>query len=116
MVTGSSHGSADRGRSWPCSPPGLRLALSAGSTPAFDFVAHLFYEIPCLARIRRPSQLLLVRGHLAVVVALAGVLGLALHPGWAGTAGPGLAIFWLGMRCGRSIWICGRQLAAGSGR
>ena len=30
-------------------------------TPAFDFVAHQFYEIPMLARFRRPSQLWLVR-------------------------------------------------------
>ena len=46
-------------------------------TPAFDFVAHQFYEIPMLARIRRPSQLLLVREHLAIGTALA-VLGLAM--------------------------------------
>ena len=32
-------------------------------TPAFDFVAHQFYEVPILARIRRPSQLLLVRAR-----------------------------------------------------
>ena len=30
-------------------------------TPAFDAVAHQFYEIPILARVRRPSQLVLVR-------------------------------------------------------
>ena len=35
-------------------------------TPAFDAVAHQFYEIPILARVRRPSQLVLVRWHLAI--------------------------------------------------
>ena len=34
-------------------------------TPAFDAVAHLFYESPRLSEIRRPSQLVLVRWHLA---------------------------------------------------
>ncbi len=33
---------------------------------AFDLVAHLFYEVPVLERLRRPSQLVLARWHLAV--------------------------------------------------
>ena len=43
-------------------------------TPAFDAVAHQFYEVPLLAAIRRPSQLVLVRWHLAIGSVLA-VLG-----------------------------------------
>ena len=35
-------------------------------TPAFDAIAHQFYEVPLLAAIRRPSQLVLVRWHLAI--------------------------------------------------
>ena len=44
-------------------------------TPAFDAIAHQFYEVPLLARIRRPSQLVLVRWHLAIgsVLARAGL-------------------------------------------
>jgi hypothetical protein len=37
---------------------------------AFNAVAHLFYEVPMLAAVRRPTQLPLVRGHLAVFGAL----------------------------------------------
>ena len=55
----------------------IRLALLVGAvaivaawldvrygwiTPAFDAVAHQFYEVPILARLRRPSQLILVDG------------------------------------------------------
>ena len=39
-------------------------------TPVFDAVAHLFYEVPLLAGVRRPSQLVLVRWHLAILSAL----------------------------------------------
>ena len=45
--------------------------------PAFDFVAHQFYEVPLLARIRRPSQLVLVRWHLTIWAAM-GAFGLML--------------------------------------
>ena len=34
---------------------------------AFDLVAHQFYEVPALARVRRPSQLPLARMHLAIL-------------------------------------------------
>ncbi len=37
---------------------------------AFDAVAHLFYEVPLLERLRRPSQLALVREQLAIGSAL----------------------------------------------
>ena len=39
-------------------------------TPAFDAIGHQFYEVPLLAAIRRPSQLVLVRLHLAIGSAL----------------------------------------------
>ncbi len=63
---------------------GLLAALALGAwidrstgwvAPAFDFVAHQFYEVPVLARLRRPAQLPLVRMHLAVGLGLA-ALGL----------------------------------------
>src|SRR5271166_946490 len=64
-------------------------------TPVFDFVAHQFYEIPMLARIRRPSQLLLVRWHLAIGVALV-VPGLALIPRLSRHGRLWLGVFWAG--------------------
>jgi hypothetical protein len=65
---------------------GLTLALGAWldvSTGwvdgAFDAVAHLFYEVPVLAKLRRPTQLALVRMHLALGLGLA-TLGLLAAP------------------------------------
>ncbi|HMF36119.1 MAG TPA: hypothetical protein VKF17_05745, partial [Isosphaeraceae bacterium] len=78
-------------------------------TPAFDFVAHQFYEIPMLARIRRPSQLLLVREHLAIGAALA-VLGLAMFARLGGHGRALLAIFWIGYAIRATVWICGGNL------
>src|SRR4051794_4893114 len=54
---------------------GLGLACAAGLLAwadarwgwvetAFDAVAHLFFEVPMLARVRRPTQVPLVRVHL----------------------------------------------------
>ena len=48
-------------------------------TPAFDAIGHQFYEVPLLAAIRRPSQLVLVRWHLAIGSVLL-VLGLLAAP------------------------------------
>src|SRR4051812_35762042 len=80
---------------------GLALALVAALlawadarlgwvAPAFDFVAHQFYEVPGLAAIRRPSQLALVRVHLLIAAGLAAVgliagprLGRHGHRWWA---------------------------------
>lgn|GEM_PF-1846760 len=78
-------------------------------TPAFVFVAHQFYEIPMLAQIRRPSQLLLVREHLAIGTALA-VLGLAMFARLGGHGRAWLAIFWVGYAIRATIWICGGNL------
>jgi hypothetical protein len=38
--------------------------------PAFDAVAHLFYEVPVLSAIRRPTQLPLARVHLVILTAM----------------------------------------------
>ena len=57
--------------------------------PAFDAVAHQFYEVPLLARLRRPSQLVLTRWHLAILSAYL-TLGLAVGP-WLSPARAGLA-------------------------
>ena len=47
--------------------------------PAFDVVAHQFYEVPLLAQLRRPSQLVLVRWHLGILASYL-TLGLAVRP------------------------------------
>jgi hypothetical protein len=76
---------------------------------AFDLVAHLFYEVPHLARFRRPSQLQLVRGHLAVLAGL-GVLALAVFPrlGAHGRTVSLLLLFGYALRA--TAWICGGNL------
>jgi hypothetical protein len=53
--------------------------------PVFDTVAHLFYEVPVLAKLRRPSQLVLVRAHLAILMCLV-ALGCLASP-WLGQHG-----------------------------
>jgi Dolichyl-phosphate-mannose-protein mannosyltransferase len=78
-------------------------------TPAFDTVAHLFYESPIVAFIRRPSQLVLVRWHLAIG---AGLLALGIlaagrlnrHGRWV------LAVFAVGYALRAAILICGGNL------
>jgi len=66
----------------------LALAVAAGAwldgptgwvDRAFDAVAHLWYEVPVLARLRRPGQLGLIRMHLAVGLGLA-AFGLMASP------------------------------------
>jgi len=78
-------------------------------TPAFDAIAHQFYEVPLVARVRRPSQLVLVRWHLAIVFGL-GALCLLARP-WLGRHGRAwLAVFVLGYALRAVIWICGSNL------
>jgi hypothetical protein len=78
-------------------------------TPAFDFVAHQFYEIPMLARVRRPSQLLLVRVHLTIASSLLAA-GLLAFP-WLGRHGRSwLGIFWVGYAIRATVWICGGNM------
>lgn len=64
-------------------------------TPAFDWIAHQFYEIPILARFRRPSQLILVRWHLAIGSMML-VSGLLVLPWLSKNARIFIAIFGLG--------------------
>jgi hypothetical protein len=78
-------------------------------TPAFDFLAHQFFEIPMLARIRRPSQLVLFRVHLAIGTALA-VLGLVMCARLGGHGRAWLAIFWTAYAIRATVWICGGNL------
>jgi 4-amino-4-deoxy-L-arabinose transferase-like glycosyltransferase len=78
-------------------------------TPAFDAVAHLFYEVPILAAIRRPSQLVLVRWHLALGSILI-VLGLMAAPWLSRHGRRWLAIFGVGFAIRAVIWICGGNL------
>jgi hypothetical protein len=78
-------------------------------TPVFDAIAHQFFEVPLLARIRRPSQLVLVRWHLAWGSILL-ALGLA-SIGWLTTHWRRwLAVFALGYAIRAVIWICGGNL------
>ena len=78
-------------------------------TPAFDAIAHLFYEAPLLAFIRRPSQLVLVRWHLALGAGLL-VLGLVLAARLNTHGRRWLAVFALGYAIRAAIWICGSNL------
>ncbi len=78
-------------------------------TPAFDAVAHQFYEVPILARIRRPSQLILVRWHLAIGSTML-VTVLILTPWLTHHARAWLAIFGVGYAIRAAIWIAGGNL------
>jgi len=78
-------------------------------TPAFDAVAHQFYEVPLLAKVRHPSQLVLVRWHLAIGSALV-VLGLVLAP-WLNRHGRAwVTILAIGYALRAVIWICAGNL------
>jgi hypothetical protein len=78
-------------------------------TPVFDAIAHQFYEVSLLERLRRPSQLVLVRAHLAAGSILL-VLGL-LASAWLGRHGRRwLAVFAVGYAIRALVWICGSNL------
>jgi Dolichyl-phosphate-mannose-protein mannosyltransferase len=77
--------------------------------PAFDAVAHQFYEVPLLARLRRPSQLVLTRWHLAIGAAYL-TIGLAMSR-WLSRHGRAwLTIFGVGYGLRAVIWMCGSNL------
>jgi hypothetical protein len=84
-------------------------ARHAWITPAFDAVAHQFYEAPILAFIRRPSQLVLVRWHLAVGVGLF-VFGLLLARRLSRHGRRALVVFAAGYVLRAAVWICGGNL------
>ena len=77
--------------------------------PFFDVIAHLFYEVPELAVLRRPSQLTLVRVHLVVLGLLASV-GLWLAPRLGRHARWWVAIVTAGYAIRAVIWIAGGNL------
>jgi Dolichyl-phosphate-mannose-protein mannosyltransferase len=78
-------------------------------TPAFDAVGHQFYEVPLLAAIRRPSQLVLVRLHLAIGSVFL-VVGLVAAPFLNRRGRVFLAVFGMGYAIRAIIWICGGNL------
>lgn len=77
--------------------------------PAFDAVAHLFYEVPLLARVRRPTQLPLVRAHLAIGLAMASAC-LVLAPWLRPHARAWWATFCVGYAIRALFWILGGNL------
>ena len=78
-------------------------------TPAFDAVAHQFYEVPLVAAVRRPSQLVLVRWHLAIGSVLA-VLGLLLAPKLTLHGKALVVVIGIGYAVRAAVWICGGNL------
>jgi 4-amino-4-deoxy-L-arabinose transferase-like glycosyltransferase len=78
-------------------------------TPVFVAFAHQFYEVPLLAAIRRPSQLVLVRWHLGIASLLL-TLGLLTAPFVSRHGRNWFAIFLLGYAIRAGIWICGGNL------
>jgi len=78
-------------------------------TVAFDLVSRQFFEVSPIAKVRRPSQLVLVRWHLAIgsVLAVVGLLlatRLGRHGRWW------IAIFGIGYLVRAVIWIWGSNL------
>lgn len=76
---------------------------------AFDGVAHLFYEVPVLARIRRPSQLVLARVHLVVCLTMVAA-GCVLVPWLTGHARRWWAVLCVGYAIRATCWIIGGNL------
>jgi len=78
-------------------------------TPAFDAVAHLFYEVSPLAVLRRPTQVPLVHAHLAVLGTLAALSSVAATR--LGSHGRRwLAIFLVGYALRAGAWVAGGNL------
>lgn len=72
----------------------------------FDALAHMFYEQPVLAAIRRPTQLVLVRVHLGIWLILA--IALQAAWGWLGTVARRFGtILALGYLLRAVAWIAG---------
>ncbi len=78
-------------------------------TPGFHYVAHEFYEFSLLAYLRRPSQLVLVRWHLAIG-SIMSVAGLLVAPRLSRHWRMWLAVFGTGYAVRAIIWICGGNL------
>ncbi len=78
-------------------------------TVAFDLVSRQFFEVSPIARVRRPSQLVLVRWHLAIGSMLA-VVGLLLFTRLGRHGRWWIAIFGIGYLIRAVIWICASNL------
>ena len=77
--------------------------------PAFDAVAHLFYEVPILAKFRRPTQIPLVRWHLAVLACLAAA-GMIAAPKLGSHARACWSVLLVGYAVRAVVWIAGGNL------
>jgi hypothetical protein len=75
----------------------------------FDSVARLFYESPLLAALRRPSQLVLLRWHLAIGSGLL-VVGLLVAGRLSRHGRRVLAVFAVGYALRAAVWICGANM------
>lgn len=112
-------------RPWAGPVLGASLVVSAGLAaladarlgwvaPTFDFVAHQFYEVPGLAAIRRPSQLVLVRAHLLIATSLVAG-GLIAAPRLGSHGRRWWAVFVVAYVIRASAWIAGGNLPLVSG-
>ena len=89
---------------------GAWLDLSTGWLErATDAVGHLFYEVPVLARLRRPSQIPLVRMHLAIGLGLT-LLGLRLAPSIGRHGRRWWTFFVVAYAIRAAIWTAGGNL------
>jgi hypothetical protein len=78
-------------------------------TVAFDAVARQFFEVSPVARVRRPSQLVLVRWHLAIGSVLV-VLGMLMSPRLSRYGRWWITIFGVGYAIRALIWIWASNL------
>jgi hypothetical protein len=81
---------------------------------AFDLVAHQFYEVPVLARLRRPTQLPLVRMHLLIASGLAAI-GLLISPRLDRHGRRCWIVFVVAYLIRATAWIAGGNLPMVSG-
>jgi len=81
---------------------------------AFDLVAHQFFEVPALAALRRPTQIPLVRMHLAIVAGLAAA-GLIFGPRTGRHGRAWALIFVVGYAVRATAWVVGGNLPMVSG-
>lgn len=93
---------------------GLAIAILADRAtgwidPAFDAVAHLVYEVPALATLRRSSQLALVRVHLSIGLGLTAA-ALIASPRLGPHGRNWCAAFIAGYLIRAVIWIAGGNL------
>jgi hypothetical protein len=113
-----------RDRVWVAAGAALALAVAAAAwadhafgwvDPAFDAASRMFHEVPVtapvvtLAKIRRPSQLALVRVHGAAVLGLAAA-GLLVAPTLSSHARRWWAVFCVGYALRAVVWVAGGNL------